>query len=484
MSKNSISKNFLFNTLYTVTKIIFPLLVTPYLSRILLAEGIGRVSYANNIVTWFLLFASLGIPRYGVREIARNKENKEELNVTFTSLFSVNAISSVIFASIFYFFCCYLNFFGNELTLYCVTGLQLILNIFNVDWFYQGMEQFSYITKRSLCIKLISLLLILLFVKNKEDYVVYALIQSIALAGNNIINYFHLHKYVCFNLEKKNIKKHIKPIFMLFSTQFAINVYALLDTTMLGYWCEMKYVGYYSNAHKIILLLSTLCVSLGSVLLPRFTKYVEHEEFVNASSLASKALEVMLFFSVPIFLGVVCMADDIVVILFGSDFESAIGTLRILSFFIVITTIGNLFGTQLLMALNQEKKLLYSVLAGALANLLLNLLLIRVLKNDGVALASIITELIVMIYQVYAVKKTKIQVRCKKSFIFSLAIMNLSLLVVIMILRMVLSQHILVRDTVIVVVGGTIYLVVGHVTKNDVIQLVVTKLKVLFGMNR
>ena len=178
MENKSLFKNTIYNALYNGLNIIFPLITIPYLSRILLSDGLGLVNYSRSIVSWFLIFASLGIPRYGVREIAKIKDNRNKLNKTFTELFLYNLLSTCICAVIYMLVISDVSLFSNHYLLYMVTGIQLFLNILNVDYLYQGLEEYVYITKRSFVVKAISLLCMFIFVKEKQDYIIYALIGA------------------------------------------------------------------------------------------------------------------------------------------------------------------------------------------------------------------------------------------------------------------------------------------------------------------
>lgn len=476
MSKReSLFKNFIYNALYNSMSVVFPLITIPYVSRILLSDGLGKVNYANNIVAWFLLFASLGIPRYGIREIAKNRDNQNNLNQSFSELFYINFISSGICSFIYISIIWIAPYFNDKILLYVVTGIQLFLNVFNVDWFYQGIEEYAYITKRSFVFKVCSMVAMFLFVRNQADYIVYALIQSIALTGNYIFNFYNLRKYVAFSFSKINLKKHMSSILILLSTQLAVNMYTLLDTTMLGFWCSNSVIGYYSNVQKIIKTIAVLTASLGGVMLPRLVNMFSLRDLNSVKKISEKALDMIIVMCLPISVGLLVVAKDMVLVFFGNDFSPCIKTMMIFAPFIVFSTVGNLFGTQLLMVFGKEQQLLKSVVLGSVINFTLNFILIKRLYQDGAALASVITECIVMIVQIIMVNKCiKIRLNIKSFFqiIFMTAIMICGVLVV---QSFILNQ--LINLVVSISFGITIYVTLGFVLKNNAFVSLVTVLK-------
>lgn len=185
--KKSLVKNSIFNMIYKGFTALFPLITTSYISRVLLPAGVGRVGYANTIVAYFVLIASLGIPTYGVKAIAQSGETKEGRSRTFWELFFINLAATLMCIVAYYVFVDNFPHFADRKLLFQIMGLMLVLNIFNIDWFYQGMEEYSYIATRSIIVKILSFVAMLLFVKKAKDYVIYAFILCVATAGNNLL---------------------------------------------------------------------------------------------------------------------------------------------------------------------------------------------------------------------------------------------------------------------------------------------------------
>ena len=189
VKNKSIKKNFIYNSILTSANIVFPLITAPYLSYTLGAENIGKVNFATSIVNWFILISSFGIPRYGIREIARNRDNKKELTNTFWNLILIQASLSIIAIIVYLLAIFNVPRFESELNIHLMMVMMLILNVFSIDWFYQGIEEYSYITIRNIAFKIISIILMFAIVKNSDDYMIYAGINIFGLCFNNVLNY-------------------------------------------------------------------------------------------------------------------------------------------------------------------------------------------------------------------------------------------------------------------------------------------------------
>lgn len=406
MGKKSLVKNSIFNMAYKGFTALFPLVTTSYISHVLLPEGVGKVAYANTIVAYFVLLASLGLPSYGVKAIAQNDETKEQRSRTFFELFFINLAATLLCIAVYYVFVTYFPHFADRRELFWVMGLLLILNIFNIDWFYQGMEEYTYIATRSFVVKIASFVLMLLFVKDSGDYLIYAFILCLATAGNNLLNAFQLRKYVTLSVlfTKKNGKQtqsgrgmgqHLRPVFILLASTIATEVYTMLDTVMLEYYHGDVSVGYYSNAVKIVRMTYTVVIALVAVFYPRISMYYKQGRQEACNELLSRGTQILLLLALPCTVGLLLTADQIVPLLFGEAFLPAVGTLRILAILVLVFSIAYFLGHIVLTATGRERMILRATVAGAVINTAANFLLIPRLRQDGAAAASVLSELTV-----------------------------------------------------------------------------------------
>ena len=394
--EKSLKKNALFNVLYKLFNVIFPLIYTVYLAHVLLPVGVGKVASAQNIVQYFTMFAALGIPNYGIREIAKVRDQIKDRDKVFSELFFVNASSTTIFAIAYYSFVNLHPFFADNRLLYNICGINVLFNYINVDWFYQGEEEYKYIAIRSFVIKVLSTISIFIFIRNETDYILYAFIYFFALGANNILNIINLRKYnIKVHFKDISVRRHLRPIVILLGTAIAIELYTMLDTTMLTVMCGDETVAYYTNTIRLIRVLITLVTAIGGVLLPRLSYYSANDDKQKSRAVVEKIFYVMLFLFLPIGIGVYLISDLIVLTIYGSAFSPCIVTLKIASLLVYALGFSNLFGTQILLSYGCEKKLFYATLIGAVSNVTMNSFLIPYFQQNGATIASVISELLV-----------------------------------------------------------------------------------------
>lgn len=437
--KNKIITNGTFFAAYKLLNVLFPLISSVYVARVLLASGTGKVAYAQNIVTYFTLIAALGLPTYGTREIAKSLGNKEQYYKTFSELFVINAISTTLCVIAYYGMCFVVPGFQVERELYMVAGLSIVLNYFNIDWLYQGREEYQYISVRGAIIKLLSVLLMFVFVKKAEDYVIYAGIHCFVLGGNNLINILGLRKRVRLLFNKMNMRRHIKPLLILFATNIAIEIYTLLDTTMLGATCSDEIVGYYSYAMRTSKIVITILVAATTVLLPKLSSYFQREDKTAYKNLISKGLLFTIATSVPCSALLCIHADTVIQILYGADFQGAVTALRVLSLLIIPITLSTFLGVQVLCSANMEKKMLVAVSAGAIINIVLNTILIKNYQHNGAAVASILSEIVVALIEIVFVKKA-MDIGLDKRMCISIALSAAIAIAVVCLLKYAISS--------------------------------------------
>lgn len=427
MNKKSLTKNSLFNLAYRGFTALFPLVTTTYISRVLLPEGVGTVTYAQTVASYFVLLASLGIPSYGVKAIAQNSEDKEKCSKTFFELFGINFSATLLCIVAYYMFVSNFSYFADRQELFYVMGLMLILNIFNIDWFYQGIEEYGYIAVRSFIVKVLSFAAMLLFVHEKSDYLIYALILCMATAGNNVLNALHLKKYVTFPRKGLNMGQHLRPVLVLLASTIATEVYTMLDTVMLEYFHGDISVGYYSNAVKIVRLTYTVVIALVAVFYPRISMYYKQKEQEACNALLTRGTEILLLLALPCVAGLALTADAVITFVCGAAFAPAASTLQILSVLVVVFSIAYFLGHIILTATGMERKILYASVIGALVNVCANTLLIPKLAQNGAAFASVLSEVAVtgiLLWYSRRYYELTISRRFKGSLVAALALMT------------------------------------------------------------
>lgn len=476
MNNKSIMKNSVYNVLYKLFNVIYPLIVASYLARTLLPEGVGRVSYAQNIVTYFTYIAALGLPTYGTREIAKCADDQAKSSKTFTELFLINFISTTVCVISYYTMITTVPFFANDRILYYITGILIILNYLNVDWFYQGREEFRYIAIRSILVKVLSIIAVFLFVKDKNDYVIYAFIHCAIFAGNYFCNMWGLRKRVTLSFEKIDLKKHLSPLLILLCSSIAIELYTLLDTTMVGIWCDNDIVAYYSYAMKISKIIITVIAAISAVLLPRLSYYAHNKLTVQFERLISQGITVFSLISFPCVAGLWMVSGNLIPVIFGNAFMPAVPTSRILALLIVPITFSTFFGAQVLCSCGREKNMLVAVCSGAAINVVLNTLLIRTYAQNGAAIASVISETVVMLIDLYFVLKF-VKIKIDKRDLFKILIALVCMVILVLVIYKIdISSNVL-RLILATTVGAIVYFGTLVLLKEKFVFAMIKKVK-------
>lgn len=400
MKIRSIKFNFIMNAILAASTIIFPLITFPYISRVLLVEGNGKVAFASSVINYFSMIASLGIPTYGIRACAKVRGDKEKLSHTVQELLIINVITTTISLAAFLVSLAVVPEFYAEKELMLINAVSMILSTLGVTWLYNALEQYAYITICSMAFKVLGIVLMFLCVKGPEDYIIYGAVSVVAGSGSYVLNLINMRKYVSLKKRGKyNFRKHIKPILIFFTMSAAINVYTNLDIVMLQFMKGDAAVGYYNTAIKIKTILTTLLTSLGTVLLPRLSYYTQMGDEDAFNKTIGKAANFVVLAGVPLTIYFGMFAEECIVFLASEEFLRSTVSMIILMPTVLLIGLSNITGIQVLTPKNQEKKVLYSILWGAGIDFLLNLLLIPHYNEAGAAVATLAAELIVLVIQ-------------------------------------------------------------------------------------
>lgn len=402
----SLKLNFIMNALLTMSSFIFPLITFPYVSRILLPEGTGTVSFATSVVTYFALFAQLGIPTYGIRACAKVRDDREILSRTVQEIFLINCVMCILTYAAFFAALFAVPKMQAEKPLFLVISLTLFFNMIGMDWLYKGLERYTYITVTSIIFKFAALIAMFALVHEKSDYVIYGGISIFAASASNVCNLINVHKYIDIHPKGEyHFRRHMRPILIFFAMSCATTIYTNLDTVMLGFMKTNTDVGYYNAAVKIKNVLLGVVTSLGTVLLPRASYYVEHQEMEKFVEITRKAIRFVFIIAVPLMVYFILFAEESVLFLSGEAYRQAILPMQIIMPTLVLIGLTNIMGIQMLVPMGQEKKVLYSEIAGAVVDLLLNVMLIPRMASAGAAIGTLAAEMIVWIVQFAALRK-------------------------------------------------------------------------------
>ena len=402
----SIRRNFLMNAILRAANVIFPLITIPYISRILLPVGMGRVSFATSFVAYFNMAAQLGVPSYGIRACAKVRDDRRKLSQVTMELLILTLAGTVIAYLTLALCILFIPRVWDDRMLFIVISTTVFLNSIGMEWLYKGLEQYTYITVRSLIFKTIALLAVFLLIRNQDDVLVYAGISIFASSASNILNFAHAHRLVDFHTRQGvNLHRHIKPVLVLFAMVCAVTLFTNLDEVMLGFIRTKAEVGYYQAAVRIKVALVDVITALSVVLMPRASYYVEHGMKEEFQRITDKGMHFVLLSSAGLMVYFMLFAKETISCLFGAAFDASILPMILIMPNVMLTGMTRVMGNQILIPQGQEKIVLYSVAAGAAVDVVLNALLIPNHGPAGAVFGTVAAELVIVMIQYPKVRK-------------------------------------------------------------------------------
>lgn len=403
MAKKSIKRNYIYSAFYEVLQVITPLITAPYLARVLDADGIGIVSFAESKVAYFTLFAVFGLTSFGQREISYVVDDIHKRSRVFFETLIFEMCTALLVIAVYLPFA----FLQNEISLYLILGFQLLACAVDVTWFFQGMEEFGKIVLRNIVFKIINIAFVFTVIKTKNDLMWYAFELSFFIFLSNLSLWPYLPKYIT-KVKLKDLKpfRHMKTVFSLFIPTVAIKVYTVLDKTMIGVITKNDFEnGYYEQGVKIAKMVLAIVTALGMVMIPRISYHFGKGEQGQIRNLMYRAFRFVWFISIPLCFGLIGISANLVPWFFGEGYDKVIPLLRILSFLVIIIGLSNVSGMQYLIPTKRQNSLTVSVVIGACVNFLLNCFLIRMYMSIGAALASVAAETVITAVQFYMIRK-------------------------------------------------------------------------------
>lgn len=470
---NKVIKNYLYNASYQLLLIILPIITTPYVSRVLGADGVGTYSYTNSITQYFILFGCIGLNLYGQREIAYYQNDIRKRNRTFFELVFLRAITISISLIIFYLA---MVQFSKYSSIFLIQTLDIIASIFDISWFFQGIEDFKRTVLRNFLVRLLCVTLIFIFVKSPVDLPLYVLCYSGTLFLGNISLWLYMPKYVNKNdINGLNIKKHIRPAVMLFLPQIATSLYTYLDKTMIGYITDnTAEVAYYEQSQTIIKTVMTVITSLGTAMMPRIANLFKTNQYEEIKKYMNASIKFVLLLAIPFTFGIMGIAKGFVPWFFGEGYEKVVPNMMVIAPVIIFIGMSTITGTQYLLPLGRQKEYTLSVIAGAMINFILNIIFISIFGSIGAAIGTLFAEFSVMAIQLYILRN-----EFDLKYIFGLAvkyiIFGLLMFVVVILLSNILSVSI-VSTFVEIFVGAIVYGLLLLISKDSIFDILKAKI--------
>lgn len=472
MSK-SVSKNYIYNLSYQLLLLITPFITTPYLSRVLEPAGIGTFSYTYSIVSYFILLASLGVADYAQREIAYHQDNP---HLQSRTLYEVNLIRFLLVGiSLITYYFVVSRFSGNHL-IYWYQALNILAVLFDISWFFQGLEEFGKIVFRNFIIKLASIILIFTLIHQPSDLNKYVALLGMMNIASGLSIWMYLPKYLV-HVPRQEIHpfRNFSTILQMFLPQIAIQVYTVLDKTMIGVITGSPLEnGYYEQAEKVVKMSLTVVTSLGTVMLPRIAYAYAHKDYETIKTNMMRSYRFVWFLTLPMFFGFIAVSSNFVPWFFGPGYEKVIPLMQILSGLVIAIGLSNVTGIQYLVPTGQQNKLTLSVLCGSVTNFTLNMLMIPRYGSIGAAIASLLAEIAVTLAQFYIVRN----IFPFRQILFEMKnylISGITMFAVLYLINQFLSPSFL--HTILIIITGTIiYTAFLLFTKDSMLFSVIDKI--------
>lgn len=465
-----VKKNILYSTFLTGANYIFPLITYPYISRVLGPSSIGENEFALRIVGYFLLFASLGIATVGTREIAKCKLSHEERSRTFSSILVLNIISTIFILAL-YFICIYsVTSFQRVRPLLLIGSIQIAFTPFLIEWLYKGMEDFPYITKRSLAVRILYVISIFIFVKTKDDLPIYFSLTICSMVFNAMFNWSYKKKYVKFTFRGIQLRKYVKPYLTFGLYALLTSMYISFNVLFLGIVSTDIEVGYYSSATKLFSVILAFFTSFSAVMMPRMSNMLANNNVKSAQHLIYKSFELLYPLAFTIILIGEFFAPQIIMILSGPGYEGAILPFRIILPLIFIIGTEQIFIVQLLTPMGKDKAVLINSVIGSICGLVLNFIIVPKLGCTGSAIVWLSSEVAVFSSAFFFVFKAS----SRNIIPVKLLLKNLSLLFVpavfiFLMQRTLINEYVIMTISIIFIVLYTLLTQI-HIIKNSIIR--------------
>ena len=393
MAQKSLKKNAAFNFIKALANFAYPLITFPYASRVLMPDGIGKINFVNSVVEYFVLIAGLGVGSYAAREAAKIRDDKARLDSFSRDMLCLNLLSTAAAFVLLVIMMLAVPKFESYRALFVICSAKILFSSTGMNWLFTALEEFKYITTRSIVFQLICLVFLFVFVRTPDDYLLYGAMSTFAYIGPNILNLFYSRKFVnLFAKTRIHIARHLKPVMIFFGTDCANKLHTTIDTVILGFMMSDVVVGYYSAASKINRVVYLVIATTLSTFMPRSSYYLENSRADEYDSMMRKCASLTVFFTLPASVGLLLLSEPLIVLFCGAQYLPAVNTMRVLCPIVFINGIGTFMNQVVLVPQRKERIILIAQITGSILNVILNIAFIPVWGVFGAALATLIVE--------------------------------------------------------------------------------------------
>lgn len=471
MKKRTLTENVFYNMLYQVIATVLPIITTPFVTRTIGLHSGGIHSFTESIVTYFIIFGSLGTSLHGIRKIAYVSDDKEQLSKATIEIIMLKLVLMILTLAVYIPTLCINNEFAY---IYRIQIINIVANGIDISWFYQGVEDFKKVTIRNLLVKLLFVLALFLFIRKPSDLKLYVFFTVASALIGNLIMIYYLPKYIDISsLKKPNLFSHIKPSVSLFIPQAMNYVYALLDRSMLGWMTNTDNVSIYDQAQRLVRMVTAILQSVGYAMMARVANLTAGNDREGIKEYIGKSVNFNLFLAFPATFGILAVADDFIPFFLGNEYLEVVPTLKILSVLMLTMSMNSVLGVQLLMPMGKEKVYTLATTSGAVVNVLVNLVLIPKMGITAACISSIVAEAVVLAISYWNVRDMLNLGKILKDNAWVI----LASVVMYFAVRLVafIDVNIVVKLFLELFVGGGIYFVIMFITRNQILNIIVKK---------
>lgn len=408
----SLKQNFAYKALLSIANPLMALLTFPYVSRVLGVENIGLINFVDNTINYFMLFATMGITNIGIRAIAAVKGSREEMNRAFSNILGLNLIFTLIVLLVYNVLIACIPQFNVYSELFYIGSAKILFTSLMVEWFFTGIENFRYITLRTIFIRLLFVVSVFLFVKEENDYKLYFTLMTLVVVVNASINILYSKKYVSIKLRELFTCRYLKENLRLGVYSILTSMYLTFNVMYLGLVANNVEVGYYTSAFKFYVLVLNVFTAFTSVIFPRMSSLISTGDQQKFESLIEKSFGFVSMLALPLTVCGSVLAPELIRLLCGAGYEGAILPMRILMPSLVFVGLAQIMAIQILLPLKKDDVLLYTSVAGAVVSIVINILVVPHLHSIGSAIVMLVSEFVVTaIYIIYVRKKKLVKLR-------------------------------------------------------------------------
>ena len=474
MKQSNLKKNTIYSTIKSIASIVFPLITFPYISRVLGVANVGKVNFSNSIISYFSLMATLGVNTYAIRECSKLKDKPEKLRLVASQIFSLNCITTIIAYICLMFTLIVARPLDEYRGLICIQSMTILFTTLGTEWINTSFEDFKFITIRTVSLQILSLILMVLFIKEPEDYYKYAIISVMASSGAGILNIFYRKRFCKIRFTTRiEIRKHLPPILMLFSLILAQTLYCNSDITILGLIKGDTEVGLYSTSVKIYNIVNAMVASVTWVVMPKLSRAFAEVDYKSVNSNLRYALNYIMVIGIPCLVGINVITPELIECIAGKEYLGAVLSLRILTISLLASFISGFIGNLMMLPSGRENICLRSAVISMILNIILNIILIPKFGLNAAAATTAIAEIVGIFIKVPYIEK-EIKIEKIHEILKGPVIGSIGIVIIAGVVKIIIN-NVWIVSICTIVFSGIWYIIILIVLKNEFIMSYIRK---------